>query len=155
MSSLPSPKYLFILVLIAILNNSVFAITYTTAANGGNWNAGASWDANGVPPGTLPNGDFIIVNHDLIFNVEVIVLGTMTINAGGSITGLGMKLKIGKGGTNQGELINYGDITIDKLKDKAENGCNASDSYPVAHNYGNIFTDGGMHIGNNCGSGGL
>ncbi|PCJ28833.1 MAG: hypothetical protein COA97_00405 [Flavobacteriales bacterium] len=145
----------FLITALFMIGSVVLCQTTYTTINSGAWNGASQWDANGVPPITLPSGDSIFINHTIIYNLDQIIRGTMVINATGSITGLTKSLKIGRGAINQGTLINYGSITIDKLKVKPDNGCAKTDLLPIAHNYGIITTDNGMHVGNNCGAGRL
>ncbi|MBN4071458.1 hypothetical protein JYT72_02990 [Crocinitomix catalasitica] len=79
----------------------------------------------------------------------------MTVNVGGSITSFSKELEIGKGGTNQGKLFNYGTITVKKLEIKPNGGCLLGQPLPEARNYGTINTISDLHVGGNCGAGSL
>ncbi|NQY66114.1 MAG: hypothetical protein HRT72_00095, partial [Flavobacteriales bacterium] len=124
---------------------------YTTIASGNNYNNAISWDANGVPPSTLPNGDYITLNHQINLNIDINILGLMTIGSSGSLIG-NKKINVGKGSSNQGELINQGILTIKELKAEPD-GCIAPvDAYPIIHNYGIINAD-KVDVGKGCESG--
>jgi len=61
------------------------AITYTFTGTG-NWNVAGNWDANGIPPSTLPSGSTIIIapsgTCQLTTDLTIEGGGTFTINAG-------------------------------------------------------------------------
>ncbi|MDP2387839.1 MAG: T9SS type A sorting domain-containing protein [Bacteroidota bacterium] len=61
------------------------AVVYTTVANGA-WNAGATWSPS-APPCNLPAGSSIVINHFVTLTCNIILNGSMTINAGGRLTG--------------------------------------------------------------------
>lgn len=131
-----------------------FSQTNYTTANNGTWNVAGTWDANGVPPNPLPNGDSIIIKHIINYNVSMEVLGVMLVQSGATIIGDGgSDLDIGKGGIAIGQLINYGNITVQNLEVKPDNGCTANNDFPSIHNYKVITTTNKLHIGNNCGAG--
>lgn len=48
-------KNLFLFTLLFLLTNLVGAQTYTTVASV-SWTSTSTWDANGVPPATIPAG---------------------------------------------------------------------------------------------------
>jgi hypothetical protein len=137
-----------------IISPKAYCTTYTTVASGFNWNASQSWDANGVPSDNLIAGDVVVINHDVILNRNLELLGKMTINMGASLIGTLKNIKVGKGGTNQGELINIGTISVKDLKSEPDGCSTASDAYPVVHNYGTINAT-KVDVGKGCGSGKL
>ena len=146
-------RFSLIILFLAISVRSI-ATTYTTSGGHGTWSNAAAW-VGAVPPDPLLAGDSIIINHAITnYDVTQDVRGVMLINSTGSITGT-EDLKIGKGAINQGTLINYGTINIDKLEVKPDNGCTSADALSIAHNYGTITANNNMHVGNNCGAGRL
>ena len=97
--------YIFCLLFI-ICGNLNAQVTYTTVSNG-SWNSASTWD-NGIPPNTLPFGESIIINHDIVINNTAIILGVLIIGPNGVIDNSSTDLFIGKGAQNKGELFNYG-----------------------------------------------
>ena len=101
--------YIFCFLFI-ICGNLNAQFTYTTVSNG-SWNSASTWD-NGIPPNTLPFGDSIIINHDVIFNANTIIQGVLIVGANGVLNNSTVDLRIGAGVQNQGELFNLSLIHI-------------------------------------------
>ncbi len=136
--------------------SSTAQISYTTVANGP-WSSAASWSVFGVPPNPLPFGDTIVINNTIVYDVTQRVLGTMIVSLGASISGAN-DLFIGAGGTNMGELINYGDVTVTNLyiiPDDCLMPYAPVDPYPVVNNFGTITATNEIEVGQTCGSGSL
>ncbi|MCB9267294.1 MAG: T9SS type A sorting domain-containing protein [Lewinellaceae bacterium] len=55
-------RNLFLFTLLFLLTNLVGAQTYTTVASG-DWTSPSTWDGNGVPPGTIPAGATVNIDH--------------------------------------------------------------------------------------------
>ena len=126
--------------------------TYVTIADG-DWDNTPSWSPS-EPPNTLAVGDSIIVSHTMYLNADQIVLGTMMVTDSAVINGSNKnKITVGKGSVSDGELINYGTISINKLIVKPDNGCVPSNDLPAAYNYGVIDLFDDLNVGNNCGRG--
>lgn len=119
----------------------------------GSWSSSSTWLSNNKPPDPLVAGDSIFVKHDITYDVNQKILGVMVVEAGASITSTNKDLDIGKGGTDAGELINYGTVDIRDLEVKPDNGCTATIVLPTINNYGTITLSNKLHIGNNCGAG--
>jgi hypothetical protein len=119
----------------------------------GSWNSSSTWLSNNKPPDPLVNGDTIFVKHDITYNVNQRVQGVVIVESGASLTSTNKDMDVGKGSTDEGELINYGAISIRDLEVKPDNGCTPSILFPIIHNYGTITTSEDLHVGNNCGAG--
>jgi Secretion system C-terminal sorting domain len=145
-------KVLLIAFLFGFLSSTSMAQTnYTTSADG-NWSDVGTWDVNGVPLDPLPFGDTIFVNHALNYNFNQRILGVMIVAVNASVIGAN-DMDVGKGGVDQGELINYGTLQFRDLDVKPDNGCTPTIVLPVIENYGLITTTDDLHVGNNCGAG--
>jgi len=128
---------------------------YRTAAPG-NWNVAGSWDAMGPAPLNIPCGDWVYVDHAINLTGNSDVLGTLTVNSTGSITGPTRNIKVGKGGVNMGALENYGTVTVKDLKSEPDGCLVPVDPLPVINNYsGGVLNASKIDIGKGCGSGSL
>ncbi|MEC8968242.1 MAG: gliding motility-associated C-terminal domain-containing protein [Bacteroidota bacterium] len=133
-----------------ICGNLNAQVTYTTVSNG-SWNSASTWD-NGIPPNTLPFGDSIIINHDVIFNATTTIQGVLIVGANGVLNNSTVDLRIGAGVQNQGELFNYGRMILNSLYVRPV-ACSSSDTKPVGYNFGDIVCSTKLYVGKNCGSG--
>ncbi|MBO6515754.1 MAG: T9SS type A sorting domain-containing protein [Bacteroidia bacterium] len=129
----------------------VQSITYTSLQDG-DWDQNSTWD-NGVPPGS--SSDIIVIKHKVSLKSNTAVLGKITVDSTGEITG-SYELKLGYGGVAVGELYNHGTVEITKLKIKDNNSSTpVLGGLPVVHNYGYINATYELHIGTNDGHGSL
>ena len=126
--------------------------THATIANG-NWSDASTWESGIIPPTPSPVGTCIQIKHDVVYNVNQIVRGDMTIMLNASLVGGGNDLKIGRGVIDEGDLTNYGTLTVRKLIVKPKNGCTPNLGKPWINNYGVITTTDNLNVGNNCGAG--
>eukprot|EP00906_Rhabdomonas_costata_P022719 RCo032743 len=88
----------------------VSAVTCTSRQDG-NWNTAATWNCGGwFMNGPPAAGDVVVVrgNDDLTLNTSTPSLASLTINAGGSITGDNNSRTLNLAGN----LVNNGDITL-------------------------------------------
>lgn len=126
--------------------------THETIADG-DWSDPSTWQSGIIPPNPSPVGTCIQIKHDLIYDVKQVVQGDMTIMINASVIGAGNDLKIGKGEIDEGDLTNFGTLTVRDLQVKPNNGCTPSLGKPIVHNYGIITTADDLHVGNNCAAG--
>ena len=71
-------------IILLFSSNSIFAVTITSTAGGGNWTDGTSWVGGSAPAAT---DDVIIVGPINVNNAGGgKIINSITINAGGSIT---------------------------------------------------------------------
>ena len=126
--------------------------THATVADG-NWSDAATWESGIVPPNPSPIGTCIQIKHDVVYNVNQIVRGEMLIMLNASLVGGGNDLKIGRGVIDEGDLTNYGTLTVRDLVVKPKNGCTPNLGKPWINNYGIITTTDDLNVGNNCGAG--
>lgn len=109
-------KLLLVPVLLTIALAVSAQTTYTFVGGGANnnWSTVANWDANGIPPNTLPAGDFIVITANSNQTNNRTIEGTMTVNAGVTMTS-GGALTIASTGTftNNGMIIRSNNLIID------------------------------------------
>ena len=88
---------------------STFGISYNTIADG-LWTDPAVWDANGVPPLSLGDGDFVTVGDnitampDMLFEDEAFLI----VNTSGNLTGGNLTI-------NGAYLYNFSSVTVNDL----------------------------------------
>lgn len=75
-----------IVVIFSAFTASVSSQTTYTFSTAGNWNVAANWTGGVVPPDPLPSGDFIVINANCTRSWFTTVNGTMTVNAGKTLT---------------------------------------------------------------------
>lgn len=97
--------YITLLALLMLQANS-YATTYTSTGNG-NWKSLATWSPMGIP---LPT-DNVIINHAVSLDTSLYILGTLTINANGSLIGNNPTRDIWMNAANA-SITNHGDVSI-------------------------------------------
>ncbi len=143
-----------IFALLSIISLPIHAITHKTVKSGYNWTDARTWDKNGVPNNKLSSEDVVIINHDVILDENLQILGTLVVNVSGSIKGEGKRVDVGMGGINMGELIIVGQLTVKEISVKPDDCMSFTDPYPVIHNYGSIEVY-KADVGASCGNGRL
>lgn len=119
-----------------LVSSSLFGVTYTKSS-AGNYTSAAGWTPS-YPGTTIGSGDVVIINAAVTLNDDIKVEGTLTINAGASLTGNKEIEEIKSGGvlTVNGTL----DIKkIDKIKGTANfNGTVEVDDDMKIEDFGNL-----------------
>ena len=144
---------LFLFIFYCSMTNMLAQTNYQTIADG-DWSNPVCWYPN-VPPSPLPATDSIIIRHQINYNISQDILGTMIITAGSAAVSIGGKhnLRIGRGGIEEGLLLVYGNLRVNDLEVKPDNGCTPTMGLPQIQNFGSITCNDDFQIGNNCAAG--
>jgi hypothetical protein len=130
-----------LLLFINILVSGSFATVYTTKQNG-SYTTNSTWVGNNQPGTTLNSGDQVIIEHLVTYNSNLTIKGTLTINAGFSLTGTTKDIKV-DGGT----LTANGLLIAKKLEVKNSGSLTTTDSLYVKDDFkvnsnGSVTLDG-------------
>jgi len=160
-------KYLFISVLLFCLAflfcfQANGQTTYTGIASG-NWNEVGTWDANGIPPTTLPSTDLIIISCGactIINNTggAIVIDGSLTIGANAILDMEAQDLTIGLNANTATLTIDQDGILVDVNNLKAKRDITPDGDLgngPFINNSGTITTETISNIGQNMGGGKL
>lgn len=105
-----------LLIYIFLISSFGAQATVYTSINDGDWDVAANWDANGIPPFNIPNGDIVNVKHNIDYEAnELKVSGELNVHAIGVLTGT-KKLTVETDGTatNEGTIdIGTQEIHVD------------------------------------------
>jgi hypothetical protein len=100
-------KNLFTTLLVCLfIHVNAGATTYTSVGNG-NWKNPLTWSPIGVPFPT----DNVIINHNVMLDTSLLVLGQITVNANASLIGNNPTRDIWMNAANA-SITNHGDISI-------------------------------------------